>query len=1024
MTIPIYVDQFVPGLSALLAGLGSGTVTSVSVATANGVSGSVVNPTTNPVITLSLGNITPTSVAASGTVTGSNISGTNTGDQTVESLDGSITVTTPATSTINLAVVKATGGFTVSGGDSFLSGDGLLFKIGTGANYFSATRGLGPGSLNFDGTQAGDRGYLFQNSETFTVQDDADVRVRVRALTNNTLAGLQLLARDSGDYSWYIDNRGGKDSPNNRLGFFNNAGSEVFTLSSSGAIIAGVWNGTQLGAAYVPALNSITAPTGDVSLNSHKITNLLDPTAAQDAATKTYVDAAATGLDVKVSCRVATTANITLSGTQTIDGVAVIATNRVLVKNQTTASDNGIWVCAAGAWSRSTDADTSAEVTSGMYTFIGEGTVNASTGWLLTTPDPITLGVTNLTFTQFSGAGTYTAGSGLTLTGTQFSVGAGQITNTMLAGSIDLTTKVTGALPAANGGTGQSSYAIGDLLQGSGATALSKLSAGAAGSFLRGAGAATLLAWSTLILPNAATADQIVFATAANTWGGSASFKYNDTSKRMTVDGAILSTPDSTSIFLGPAPAAGYSAATGCTVFGRGAGGALTTGADNTFIGRNAGAATTTVLGNVFVGDRAGAANVTGTENTYVGLIAGANYLGSFNTYIGARAGLGSGAANGFGNVAVGSNMFENISTGFGNNVIGYAVGNGITTGSQNTVMGYAAGGSGNLSAVTCYGYSTGQNQNSSASANTFIGAGCGSANTSGVGNTGVGSSSAYQVTTGVENTYVGNYAGYVHSGGSQSYNVILGSHSCFLGVPSNGVFIGYGTNYNGSNGDGCVMIGYQAGYQDTNANRLYIANTNTTTPLIYGEFDNKILRVYGRIGARATTEQGRFEYDASNYLSITIGSAGSTTLALTGTSPTFTFSQGVTFSQGITLADAKNIVANATTGSSFGGATTQKISFYGVTPIVQPINTVAIDTLLVNLGLRATGANANFDTAVVNSLPLRLKGYTVATLPAGTAGDTAYCTDLLAPGFLVAAVGGGAVVGPVFYNGAAWVAY
>lgn len=444
--------------------------------------------------------------------------------------------------TADITVQTATGGFTVSGGDSFLSGNGLLLKIGTGANYFSVTRGLGPGSLNFDGTQVGDRGYLFQNSETFTVQDDADVRVRVRALTNNTLAGLQLLARDSGDYSWYIDNRGGKDSPNNRLGFFNNAGTEVFTLSSAGAIITGVWNGTQLGAAYVPALDGITAPAGNVSLNSHKITNLLDPTAAQDAATKFYVDAVATGLDVKASCRVATTANITLSGAQTIDGVSVIAGNRVLVKNQSTASDNGIYVCAAGSWSRATDADASAEVTGGMFVFISEGTVNASTGWALATADPITLGSTNLTFTQFSGAGTYLAGSGLTLTGSTFSIGAGQVTNAMLGGSIaaskligsDIATVGTigtgtwqgTTVGVGYGGTGLASYAIGDLLQGSGATALSKLSAGAAGSFLRGAGAATLLAWSTLILPNAATANLIPYATGTNTWGESANLQF------------------------------------------------------------------------------------------------------------------------------------------------------------------------------------------------------------------------------------------------------------------------------------------------------------------------------------------------------------------------------------------------------------------------------------------------------------------------------------------------------------------
>lgn len=183
------------------------------------------------------------------------------------------------------------------------------------------------------------------------------------------------------------------------------------------------------------SLTSLGAQAQDLNLNSHKLTNVTDPTSAQDAATKSYVDAVATGLDPKGSCQLATTANITLSGEQTIDGV-LTSSSRVLVKNQSTASQNGIYVSAAGAWTRATDADTSAEVTSGLFTFITDGTLttgNKSTGWTLTTPDPITLGSTSLAFTQFSGAGTYTATGGVTLTGTQFSITTAGITLAMLA---------------------------------------------------------------------------------------------------------------------------------------------------------------------------------------------------------------------------------------------------------------------------------------------------------------------------------------------------------------------------------------------------------------------------------------------------------------------------------------------------------------------------------------------------------------------------------------------------------------
>ena len=188
-------------------------------------------------------------------------------------------------------------------------------------------------------------------------------------------------------------------------------------------------------------LDQMTAPSASVSLNSQKITNLATPTADADAATKAYVDATKQGLDVKDSVRVATTANITLSATQTIDGVAVIAGNRVLVKNQSTASQNGIYVVAAGAWSRSTDANTSAKVTAGMFTFAAEGTVNADSGWVLTTNDVITLNTTPLTFTQFSGAGQIVAGNGLSKTGNTLNVGTANAARIVVnADNIDLAT--------------------------------------------------------------------------------------------------------------------------------------------------------------------------------------------------------------------------------------------------------------------------------------------------------------------------------------------------------------------------------------------------------------------------------------------------------------------------------------------------------------------------------------------------------------------------------------------------------
>ena len=191
-------------------------------------------------------------------------------------------------------------------------------------------------------------------------------------------------------------------------------------------------------------LDEMSAPTASVSLNSQKITNLAEPTSASDAATKGYVDATAVGLDPKPSVLVATTENITLSGTQTIDGVAVTSGDRVLVKNQSTGSENGIYVVSGSAWTRSSDANTSAEVTAGMFVFVESGTVNADSGWILATDGAITLDTTSLSFVQFSGAGQITAGNGLTKSGNTLDVGGTADRITVNADSVDIASTYAG----------------------------------------------------------------------------------------------------------------------------------------------------------------------------------------------------------------------------------------------------------------------------------------------------------------------------------------------------------------------------------------------------------------------------------------------------------------------------------------------------------------------------------------------------------------------------------------------------
>ncbi len=258
--------------------------------------------------------------------------------------------------------------------------------------------------------------------------------------------------------STWIDTTGGAvtyATPNLTLGTANAAGSASSVIRSDATILAfdatapttqAFGDAAAVGVAAVAArrdhkhafpahddaahgsihLNALAAATGNYSMGSNRITSVADPTGAQDAATKAYVDATAAGIDWKGSVRAATTANIAnLAGgaPNTLDGVTLAGNDRVLVKDQSTGSQNGIYSVQTlgtgsnGTWVRASDADTSAEVTAGTAVFVEEGTANADSGWVLTTNQAITLGTTSLTFTQFTGLGSITAGNGLTKTG-------------------------------------------------------------------------------------------------------------------------------------------------------------------------------------------------------------------------------------------------------------------------------------------------------------------------------------------------------------------------------------------------------------------------------------------------------------------------------------------------------------------------------------------------------------------------------------------------------------------------------
>ena len=200
--------------------------------------------------------------------------------------------------------------------------------------------------------------------------------------------------------------------------------SHIDTMKMTNLYIGASGSATQVNTTATQ-LNYFSGLTAGIENNLATGTSSNHDTLASAKAIKTYVDDTRTGLEVKDSVKVATTANITLSGTQTIDGIAVSAGDRVLVKDQSTTHQNGIYVCATGSWSRATDADTAAEFNSGIFFFVEQGTVNADSGWVMTTDGTITFGTTAIAFAQFSGAGQIDAGDGLEKNGNTINVHVG-----------------------------------------------------------------------------------------------------------------------------------------------------------------------------------------------------------------------------------------------------------------------------------------------------------------------------------------------------------------------------------------------------------------------------------------------------------------------------------------------------------------------------------------------------------------------------------------------------------------------